>query len=146
MKAEAIILCVADAVCQYRTNDLLKNVFERQMEEGCWTSLKTADFSRQTRMYTDAIINVLVTPDVASNLEIDLIPYLIVCHLISTSLPGVQDKVTVDLFNSHSSLIASLTLMWQAALSYEDKSICLFSRRYIVLSKLLWNPKIDWFD
>jgi hypothetical protein len=87
MRAEAIILCVADTVCQYSTNDLLKYVFERQLEESVRTSFKTADLTRQTRMYTDAIINELVTPDVASNLEINLMAYLIVCHLIITSLP-----------------------------------------------------------
>jgi len=87
MRTEAIVLCVADAVCHYSTNDLLEYVFQRRMEESGWTSFKTADLPRLTRMYTDAIINALVTPDVASYLEINLMACLIFCHLISTSLP-----------------------------------------------------------
>jgi hypothetical protein len=46
MRAEAIILCVADAVCQYSTNELLKYVFERKMEESGKMGFKRADSSR----------------------------------------------------------------------------------------------------
>jgi hypothetical protein len=45
-------------------------------------------------MHTDAIIKVSVTPGMASNLKINLMAYLIVCHLISTSIPLIYLTIT----------------------------------------------------